>query len=52
MSNELNQSQVNFLVDTNLKKAFQKVVGKKYMAYHLRKEMERIVKKANKIHHA
>ena len=52
MSNELNQSQMNFSVDTKLKEAFKKAVGSKYMAYRLRKEMERIVKKANKITHA
>jgi hypothetical protein len=52
MSNELKQSQINFTVDTTLKKAFQKAVGSKYMAYRLRKEMERIVKQSNKITHA
>lgn len=52
MSNELNQSQMNFSVDTKLKEAFKKAVGSKYMAYRLRKEMERIVKKSNKITHA
>lgn len=52
MINDNEHSQINFTVDTKLKKAFQKVVGKKYMSYKFRKYMERIVKEANKIHHA
>lgn len=46
------ETQFNFIVDKALKKAFEKAVGKKYMSYTLRKEMERIIKKSNQIHHA
>ena len=47
-----NQTQLNIVVDTKLKEAFENIVGKKYMSFRIRKEMERIVKQANKIHHA
>ena len=45
-------SSIGFLVTTKLKNSFEKVVGKKYMSYILRKEMQRIVDESNKINHA
>ncbi len=49
------ESTIKFRVKATFKESFEKAIkkiGDKTMSYHLRKEMQRIIDKANKITHA
>ena len=52
LHNNMEESTIKFRVSAKLKDAFSKAVGEKLVSARLRKEMKRIVKQANKIHHA